>query len=160
MVKEWQIANRRRWAEKLVDDVGELLGVDTGVYHTSSVESAVELAVKFLDGPPMWTHEEALVLIRKLEPLLAHAGFHVGLGGSVLHRGESWKDLDIIVFPHDASLALEPYEALVEAGLTRKRTADEVRRLWQKGGENTDTKSVEVWWCDATKRRIDVLLLK
>lgn len=45
--------------------------------------------------------DEALTLIRELEPKFAAAGYHLGLTGSVLYKGESEKDLDLIVYAHD-----------------------------------------------------------
>lgn len=45
--------------------------------------------------------EDALVLIRELEPKFDSAGYHLGLTGSVLYKGESIKDLDLICYPHD-----------------------------------------------------------
>lgn len=50
----------------------------------------------------MWTREEAFWVIERLEPIMAEMGAHVALGGSVLYRGSSTKDLDIIVYPHNA----------------------------------------------------------
>lgn len=48
----------------------------------------------------MWTREQAFWVIELLEPLLANAGAHCALNGSVLYRGSSTKDLDLIVYPH------------------------------------------------------------
>lgn len=41
----------------------------------------------------MWVAE-------RLEPKMAEHGAHIALGGSVLYRGTSEKDLDILVYPH------------------------------------------------------------
>lgn len=48
----------------------------------------------------MWTLEQAVELLRMLEPVAISQGFHVALGGSVLIRGSSDKDLDIFIYPH------------------------------------------------------------
>lgn len=48
----------------------------------------------------MWTLESALPLLRGLEESLKPHGIHVALGGSVLHRGESKKDLDVFLYPN------------------------------------------------------------
>lgn len=50
----------------------------------------------------MWTLETALEWVREYEPRAAAAGFHLALTGSCLYRGESAKDLDIVVYPHNA----------------------------------------------------------
>jgi len=48
----------------------------------------------------MWTQAEAIVMLSALEPELAMQGFHCALTGSVLYRGTSTKDLDVIIYPH------------------------------------------------------------
>lgn len=45
----------------------------------------------------MWTLETALQLIHVCQPVAAAHGFALALGGSVLNRGHSDKDLDIVV---------------------------------------------------------------
>lgn len=50
----------------------------------------------------MITIEEALKFIRTLEEKVKPYGFHCGLTGSVLYKGYSEKDLDIIIYPHTA----------------------------------------------------------
>ena len=56
-------------------------------------------AVVWVRGP------EVLDLLAKLEKFLSgltdEGGYHCALGGSVLHKGHSNKDLDVIVYPHD-----------------------------------------------------------
>lgn len=48
----------------------------------------------------MWAREDAVELLSKFEAFLAKQGYHCALGGSVLYRGNSEKDLDVIVYPH------------------------------------------------------------
>jgi hypothetical protein len=49
-----------------------------------------------------WTLDQAIDLVRQLELKLkrVYNHYHVALGGSVLHKGFSNKDLDIIIYPH------------------------------------------------------------
>lgn len=49
-----------------------------------------------------WSFDEALEVIRELAPLLAKHGWGVGLTGSVLLKGSSDNDLDLIVYPLDS----------------------------------------------------------
>ncbi len=49
----------------------------------------------------MWTLELAVKLVKKLEPELSNSGYHCALTGSVLYKGSSEKDLDIVIYPHD-----------------------------------------------------------
>lgn len=46
-----------------------------------------------------WNLTEALEVLRKVELIAADFGLHVGLCGSVLHKGRSTDDLDLVVFP-------------------------------------------------------------
>lgn len=48
----------------------------------------------------MWTLPKAVELINKLNPELLKLGFYLGLTGSVLFKGESNKDLDLILYPY------------------------------------------------------------
>ncbi len=44
---------------------------------------------------PTWTLEEALILVRALQPTAWQYGYHLCLGGGVLNKGVSSKDLDL-----------------------------------------------------------------
>src|SRR3990167_2742576 len=44
---------------------------------------------------PYWTLDDALSLIRGLQPVIRKLGYHLCLGGGVLNNGESKKDLDL-----------------------------------------------------------------
>lgn len=46
-----------------------------------------------------WTLEEALKLIRGLQPRIREIGYHITLGGGVLNHGMSKKDLDLFFLP-------------------------------------------------------------
>lgn len=50
-----------------------------------------------------WTLDEALQLIRALQPLTRKYGYHLCLGGGVLNKGESKKDLDLYFLTLDSS---------------------------------------------------------
>jgi len=50
---------------------------------------------------PMWTREQAFWVLERLELIMASMGAHVALNGSVLYRGSSEKDLDVIIYPHN-----------------------------------------------------------
>lgn len=45
---------------------------------------------------PMWTLDEAAKLAQSIEPAIRKLGYHTCLGGGVLHKGYSEKDLDLI----------------------------------------------------------------
>jgi hypothetical protein len=50
---------------------------------------------------PLWTLEQSIPVLRQIEELCLPFGFHCALGGSVLHAGESYDDLDVIIYKHD-----------------------------------------------------------
>ena len=47
------------------------------------------------------TLADAVKICREIEPKLRGIGYHCGLTGSTLYAGESSKDVDIIIYPHD-----------------------------------------------------------
>lgn len=51
-----------------------------------------------------WSLDEAIALIRTVQPFARHAGYHIGLAGGVLNKGVSKNDLDIIVMPMNPSI--------------------------------------------------------
>lgn len=50
-----------------------------------------------------WTIEEGIKAARLFEPVAIKHGFHIALGGSVLHKGKSEKDLDLFFYVHNTS---------------------------------------------------------
>ena len=50
---------------------------------------------------PMWTLDEALALVRSLQPLANREGYHIALGGGVLNKGLSFHDVDLYFLPMD-----------------------------------------------------------
>ena len=49
--------------------------------------------------PVMWTLDQALQVVRQLQPRCHAIKYHVALGGGVLNRGESHNDLDLFFLP-------------------------------------------------------------
>jgi hypothetical protein len=107
-----------------------------------------------------WVLEEALGLVRSLVEPLKEAGFAIALTGSVLNKGESLHDLDIIIYPLQSTAKTDFENArgiLINAGLRCHINAGTVRSVWRKKG-SLDEKEVEVW--QLNKRRVDVFFLK
>ena len=50
---------------------------------------------------PMWTFNNALPYISELQPRVKKCGYHLCLGGGVLNKGKSNKDLDLYFLPLD-----------------------------------------------------------
>ena len=110
---------------------------------------------------PIWTMDEAREFIDKVRAAVQPAGWEVGLTGSVLQRGESTKDLDLILFPHHKTGPLD-LDALREALRSVPRflphvTVEQVHAHWRKIG-SPDSKHVEVWQYRSC-RRVDLMIL-
>ncbi len=106
-----------------------------------------------------WEAGEALRFITKLSVFLAPHKIGVGLTGSVLTQGRSSHDLDIILFPHDASQYDRSCEValLKEFGMKLLVKEATVKAVWRKKG-SSDTKHVEVWLYRGC--RVDVFSMK
>jgi hypothetical protein len=51
----------------------------------------------------VWTLNDGLQLVRGLQATAKEFGYHLTLGGSVLNRGESTKDIDLYFLPYEGS---------------------------------------------------------
>ena len=70
----------------------------TGEGATAAKEPPVELnQVKKVSH--VWEIEEALELIRKIQPKIMAAGYYLALGGGVVNKGWSDNDLDLVAVP-------------------------------------------------------------
>lgn len=105
----------------------------------------------------MWHRAAALEFLSTLWAPLTVAGWHCALTGSVLYRGDSTHDLDVVVYPHHGEKVKlkQLHSALRGAGMHRHRTWRQVQKHWRKVG-STDTKMVEVWMHRG--RRVDVII--
>ena len=95
---------------------------------------------------------------------MAPSGFHAALGGGVMKRGRSSKDLDVIVYPNCVSPSFDwslhwavISEILEEDGWIRFRDVHQMHRHWRSIGSD-DQKHVEVWQ-DPKGRRVDLIVL-
>lgn len=52
-----------------------------------------------------WVLEDAIKLVRLIEPVIRPFGFHSALGGGVLQRGSSAKDVDIMLYQRSHEVA-------------------------------------------------------
>lgn len=109
-----------------------------------------------------WSLDEAAELIQKLTPLLLAKGFMVGLTGSVLVKGKSEHDVDLIVYPMQSigwrqSDWVPARAALVAAGLVLYVNMSAVKDSWRRRGIG-DEKMVEVYHYN--ERRVDVFFLR
>lgn len=102
---------------------------------------------------PLWTFEQACKLCCDLHKHLVPFSYDVGLAGGVLFRGESDKDIDLIIYPYKRISAdfTAMYQALPNFGF-------QFIRLPNKNlGYTDDGKYVEVWEFDG--KRVDLFFL-
>lgn len=109
----------------------------------------------------MWKLSEALDLVAELTVPLKEAGYGVGVCGSVLVKGYSTHDLDLVVFPLNTSKLSVPgtsrEDALRRVGMALRHGQAVVQARWRKLG-STDEKHVEVWSYQG--KRVDVFFLR
>lgn len=108
-----------------------------------------------------WTLEEACALLRHIEGNAKRFSCHVGLLGSVLHRGHSEHDLDIVIYPKNSTMHAFEHraaEALRASGLKPVFNRDFVQKQWERAG-SSDEKHVEVWETP-DGRRVDVFFMR
>ena len=67
-----------------------------------------------------YTLEIAIEICKEIEQKLVPLGYHSALGGSCLYRGESQKDIDIIIYPHDVKKQKPPVYIIRELGMNTK----------------------------------------
>lgn len=101
-----------------------------------------------------YTIQDAIDAARLIEPELARRGLHASVGGSLMYRGDSEKDIDLIIYRHnpgDAPMA-QPVSASVEAAaLVAGFTVDH-----QRSGSGRRNREVLVtWWGE---KRIDLII--
>jgi len=101
----------------------------------------------------MWTLELGIAAARIIQAVVVEHGAHVALSGSVLIRGESKKDLDIVIYPHDADKGYNVY-AIQHALRTEFCN-------WFKCGSTADyvRDSKEVWTTYYYGARVDFFFL-
>jgi hypothetical protein len=106
---------------------------------------------------PAWTLTTALPVLIALEAHLAPVGYHVAVVGSVLVKGASQKDLDIIVMPHKSRGAganeLAPAQDAIEAFFSKR-----LHQCLSTPEKPRDCKVV-FWLRDFEGRRIDFFFL-
>ena len=84
-----------------------------------------------------WELDEALILLRELQPKCHALQYHVALGGGVLNRGYSDKDLDLFFFPFNNDVVAVVPDALRE--VLQATLGDE----YTLGGPSVETEDID-----------------
>lgn len=98
-----------------------------------------------------WTLEDGACFIRRWEEHAVKHGVHLGLTGSVLYKGFSKKDLDVIVYPHQTNK---------EYSFQKFRDALSPPDFWIDATEYHEDDEKEVWSLRLEGQRIDFFFLK
>jgi hypothetical protein len=101
----------------------------------------------------MWTRETAFQFLEPLDAFLTANGYHCALGGSVMYRGTSDKDIDVIVYPHNRDNCI-----LVEVLWDKLCDFLSPRKSYRCPGSSRDSKDVRAMYI--ADRRIDFFFLK
>ena len=96
----------------------------------------------------MWTLDEAIAVTRIIETHIIPADYHCALGGEVLHKGSSDKDLDIFIYPHNGrslnpslvrlKLQLAGCKCCFAPGHSENSNDIKVIELWDYKGKRID----------------------
>lgn len=108
----------------------------------------------------MWTQIEAIELLKELEPNLAAVGFHCALAGSVLYRGTSEKDLDVIIYPHTYKKQSPPDNSIAETILKLFFQSHKISACGsESSAQERDDKTVK-WLVSKGNKKVDFFFLK
>lgn len=108
------------------------------------INTEIEINITLSDG---------IRIANACEAAIIPAGYHCALGGSLLHRGTSSKDVDLFIYPH-CGRNLQPEvlrSALQSAGFKPVFK-------WGFSENSADTKEIECW--DYKGFRIDFFFVK
>jgi hypothetical protein len=106
---------------------------------------------------PICTLARLEKLAREIEPLALSHGFHVGIAGGCLHKGNSYHDMDLIVFPHNTNQtsAWKQEDFLADLGL-KLDCSFKHRDHTQTTGDN----KLVYWARLPDRRRVDIFFLQ
>lgn len=130
--------------------------VITKMSDEESIISSLKKKLAALRSRRVWTRDQAIELAVKLENHFAGV-YHVALTGSVLTKGISKKDVDLIIYPHTngEGRMYDIHEGLESFGMKLVVNLETIRKKWAKQG-SIDTKMVEVWRYNS--KRVDVFM--
>ena len=106
-----------------------------------------------------WSIEKAVEFLNTIRGPIHNAGFDLGITGSVLFSGTSNNDLDIIIYPLDASKynLQDLYSVLNGLNMHQEKSYKDILDTWYKKG-SFDIKHVEKWSYDG--KHIDLFFLR
>lgn len=105
----------------------------------------------------MWTLQDGILMLSALEPKLKELNAHCGLTGSVLYRGNSIKDLDVIIYPRHKNQKDHWIKKDIKGFLVKFFESDKMNDCTSKSQDRDDKKVC--WLTTKTGKRIDFFFL-
>lgn len=110
-----------------------------------------------------WELNEAIQLIRDIQPMLRLRGYHLGLGGGVLNKGTSLHDLDIYMFPTSNVPTEYPQQLEQALQVFTTRGVDGLHKVFgptsSGGGGNDAHCYYDLYQGDYQGRQVDVFVV-
>lgn len=115
-----------------------------------------------------WTIEEGILIARSLEPVAIKFGYHVALGGGVLVKGFSLKDLDIFFYVHTTILKKsydnKPPSSVIDHLLSDSQWSylepEKHKKDTGSGAPDFDQRYKEIKRMVFNNRRVDLIFLQ
>jgi hypothetical protein len=101
----------------------------------------------------MWTYGDAPALVRELEPIARRNNYATALGGSVLHKGLSHNDIDIIFLPLENQDIAPSSMTMIE---DLKKHFSEIKKADDKNRYASDRRAI--YKAVRSGRRIDLFI--
>ncbi len=105
----------------------------------------------------MWTRNESIWMLAALEAELKKLNAHCGLTGSVLYRGDSTKDLDVIIYPRHKNQKDHWIEDEIKSFLVKFFESEKMNDCSSKSQKRDDKKVC--WLTTGSGKRIDFFFL-
>jgi hypothetical protein len=137
--------------------------------QTDRIEDVALIPAHTFEGRDVeWNLLNSLKLIRELWPIAERCGYYIGLTGSVMIRGWSLKDLDIIVYPWKVEgERMSPEDLLQELGCEKFFECGKMPKDLEgevdeppSGGSDQKSRVKSVYWSKRENKRIDWFMLK
>lgn len=93
-----------------------------------------------------WTLDDAVTLIRSVQPAVMQAGYYMALAGGVLNKGTSLTDLDLVIVPRTPQ--------------TTMADADVLNTLWGRHVQEWDLHNALVRQFVLGEHTVEVVIIK
>jgi hypothetical protein len=104
---------------------------------------------------PLWTLKDGIIFCREIEKYLNLVGYHCALTGGVLYNRKSFKDLDVMIYPH--SHKTFDFDVAVET-LKVECKIDKLEKIIPKSKSYADCK--DIWIGEFGGKRIDFFFVR